>query len=279
MGYKTILVHLNHERHCEPLLKAALGLAQRSGAHLIGVHITIGLAYAPVLPGAGPVIAAYKEEERKACERIGEMFERTTKGCPIVSEMRFLRPSGRTDVGAVLLQHARTADLVVASQLDPQWEPSSILDVPERLAIESGRPVLMIPLGGVAGDIAQHALVAWNGKREAARAVFDALPLLVAAKKVTVLGIDQASGDGGQSMLPDTSIAATLARHGANVTIKTARAASHSVGTELIAHVANEGADLLVMGAYGHSRLSEYMFGGATHHVTRHMTVPTLMSH
>lgn len=279
MTYKTILVHLNNERHCEPLLKAATGLAQRFDAHLVGIHITIGLAYTPVLPGAGSIIASYKEEERKASERIKQLFERTTAGCAIPTEMRFLQPSGRTDVGAVLLQHARTADLIVASQLDPQWEPSSILDVPERLAVESGRPVLMIPIGGVTGEIGTHALVAWNGKREASRAVFDALPLLRSAKKVTVLGIEQASGDGARGKVPDTSIAATLSRHGANVTIKTSQAASAAVGTELLASVASEGADLLVMGAYGHSRLSEYVFGGATHYVTRHMKVPTLISH
>jgi nucleotide-binding universal stress UspA family protein len=277
MSYKTILVHLNNERHCERLLAAAIGLASRFGAHLTGVHISIGLAYSPVLPGSGGIVAAYREEERKVCERLGQLFDRMTVGVGITRDMRFLQPSGRTDVGAHLLQQARTADLVVTSQLDAQWEPSSILDIPERLAIESGRPILMIPLGGVSGDIGRNALVAWNDKREAARAVFDAMPFLASAQKVTVLGIEQA-GEASKGLLPDTSIASTLSRHGANVVAKTSRASSSAVGTEILANVASESADLLVMGAYGHSRLTEYVFGGATHYVTRNMTVPTLMS-
>ena len=138
---------------------------------------------------------------------------------------------------------------------------------------------MTVPLTGTRGEIGKHVLVAWNGKREAARAIFDALPLLVAAKAVTVLGFEQVRSAGDNLPLPDTAIGASLARHGVNVTVQTASAKETSIGEAILARVAGEGADLLVMGAYGHMRLRELVFGGATRHIVRHMTVPTLFSH
>ena len=122
-------------------------------------------------------------------------------------------------------------------------------------------------------------MIAWNGKREAARATFDALPMLKAAKRVTVLAIEQTDTDGISAALPDTSIAAALARHDIDVTIKTASADKASVGEAIAKAVGKERVDLLVMGAYGHARLREFVFGGATHHLMQKMPVPVLLSH
>ncbi len=279
MAFKTILVHLNDEQRIEQTLTPAIALANRFGGHLIGLHVSPGLMYSPPFPGAGGIIGMIQEHERKICDKIGSAFEAMTKAAGVISEMRFLNPKGRDDVAQLVMQHARPVDLIVASQPAPMTDVSSNMDFPERLAIESGRPVLTIPLTGVEGEIGRHPMIAWNGKREAARATFDALPLLKTAKKVTVLGLEQIRARGESLPLPDTAIGAALARHGVNVTVQTAAVQEASVGAELLARVSGEGADLLVMGAYGHMRLREFIFGGATRHVVSHMTVPTLFAH
>lgn len=279
MSYKTILVQLNDVQRVEAVLAPAVALAKQFGSHMIGLHVSPGLMYVPPLPGASHVIGMVKAHDRKMSDAIGTAFEEMTRNQGFVSEMRFLRPRGHDDVHQVIMQHARTADLIVASQPAPLTDISSSLDIPERLAVESGRPVLTVPISGFSGETGRNIVVAWNGKREAARAAFDALPLLKTAKAVTVLGLEQVRAAGVGMPLPDTAIGATLARHGVNVTVQTAVAQENSVGAEILARVAAESADLLVMGAYGHLRLREFIFGGATRHVARHMKVPTLFAH
>ena len=279
VGYKTILVQINDAERAGQLMAPAVTLAARYGAHLIGLHVSPGLLYVPPLPAAGGLVGMIKEHERKICDRIKATFEAATRGEAVQAELRFLNPRGREDLAALVMQHVRTADLVVASQVDGALDTTSVLDFPERLAMESGRPVLMVPLAGARAEIATRALIAWNGSKEAARATFDALPLLQGARSVTVLGIAQVRAQGDALPLPDTAIGATLARHGCHVTVKTVSVAEASVGAEILAQVAAENADLLVMGAYGHTRLRELVFGGATRHITRHLTVPTLLAH
>lgn len=278
MSYKTIVVQLNDDKRAAQLLGPAAAIARKFEAHLIGLHVSQGLIYVPPVAGAGGIVAQIKEHERQVCERIRQAFADATRAQGFPSEMRFLNPRGRDDAGALVMQHVRTADLVIASQSDASTDASSLMDIPERLAMESGRPVLMIPLGGLTAEIGRKSLVAWNGSREAARAVFDALPLLKGSK-VTVLGIEQLRGKGQSDPLPDTEIGATLARHGIDVTVKTASASALSIGEEIVAQVVEENADLLVMGAFGRARFREIVFGGATRHLARHLKVPTLFSH
>jgi nucleotide-binding universal stress UspA family protein len=279
MTYKTILVQLNDEQRAARVLEPAVVLARKYGAHLIGLHVSPGLLYVPPLPSAGGILGMIKEHERQVCDRIRGAFEDATRGQSFQAEMRFLNPRGRDDLPALVMQHARTADLIVASQVEAGFDAASVLDFPERLAIDSGRPVLMIPLSGLSGDIGTKVLVAWNGSREAARAVFDSLPLLKAAREVVVLGIEQIRSSGDSLPLPDTAIGASLARHGINVSVRTTAAGETSVGETILNEAVNEGADLIVMGAYGHTRLREFVFGGATRHMARHLTLPTLLAH
>ena len=181
------------------------------------------------------------------------------------------------NLATVVMEHGRAADLIMAGQTDPDWDQSPLLDFPERLALESGRPVLVIPYAGRYPRIGRNVVIAWKAGRESARAVFDALPLLQGAENVHILEI-KGRGD-ESSMSPDTSIAASLARHGIKPTIRTSVAPDTSVGDEILSRTSDLDADLLVMGAYGHSRMRELVFGGATRHIARHMTVPTLFSH
>jgi len=145
------------------------------------------------------------------------------------------------------------------------------------LALGVGRPVLIVPRYGTFETVGERVLVAWNGSREATRAVHDALPLLKLASSVTVLSIDPEHDTGDR--IPGADIALHLARHGVAAEGMSTVGLDISVGDLLLSRAADLGADLIVMGAYGHSRVRELVLGGATRHILQHMTVPVLMSH
>jgi len=277
MSYKTIFVHLNDTRRAEAMLEPAIELATRYNSHLKGLHVDaitaappLSLTYAASGPGPAAV------EERANGEAIAALFTRMTATGGCAAEWQRLKvPLG--DLVAVVLEQGRTADLIVAGQADPDWDLSPVLDFPERLALESGRPVLVIPYVGRYPRIGRNVVIAWKAGRETTRAVFDALPLLKGAESVHILEVKGRADE--KTVGAGTSIAASLARHGVKPTIRTSVAPDISVGDEILSRLSDLDADLLVMGAYGHSRMRELVFGGVTRHIARHMTVPTLFSH
>ena len=277
MSYKTILVHLNDMRRAEAMLEPAVELATRYNSHLKGLHVDTIMAAPPLAftyatSGLGPAAA----EERTNGEAIAAIFARMTATGACVAEWQRLKvPQG--DLVSLVLEHGRTADLIVAGQVNPDWDLSPVFDFPERLALESGRPVLVIPYVGRYPRIGRNVVIAWKAGRETTRAVFDALPLLKGAENVHVLEVVGRADE--KSLGADTSIAASLARHGIKPTIRTSIAPDISVGDEILSRLSDLDPDLLVMGAYGHSRMRELVFGGVTRHIVRHMTVPTLFSH
>lgn len=276
MSYKTMLVHLNDSRRAETVLEPATLLATRYNSHLIGLHVYASVPASPI-PMASKVLGSIVAADRKNSEAIAATFTRMTANKEFVAEWQ-LQKVPHVDLAPVVLERGRTADLIVVGQTDPDWDLSPLLDFPERLALESGRPVLIIPYAGRFPNIGRRVVIAWKAGRESARAVFDALPLLQGADSVHILEIKERA-DADSTLGPDTSIAAALARHGIKPVVRTSIASEISVGDEILSRVADLDADLLVMGAYGHSRFRELVFGGVTRHIARHMTVPTLFSH
>jgi nucleotide-binding universal stress UspA family protein len=138
--------------------------------------------------------------------------------------------------------------------------------------------VIVVPFIRAAATIGERVLVAWDGGREAARAVNDALPILERAKSVTVLSVNPASEDGSRRE-PGADISLHLARHGVKVEAQRRITTEISAGDAILNEIASKGSDLLVMGAYGHSRLRELVLGGVTRQILGSMTVPVLMSH
>ena len=278
MSYKTILVHLSDKRRTEAVLGPAIHLARRYNAHLIGLHVYASMPAPPVAMAYGAqVLGQVMAAERKDAELIAATFAAATANQPFVAEWRSLKVP-HVDLAGVVMDHGRAADLIVAGQTDPDWDLSPLMDFPERLALESGRPVLVVPYAGRFGDVSRNVVIAWKAGRESARAVFDALPILLAAEKVHILEIRE-RGHKADALAPDTTIAASLARHGIKPSVRTSVIADISVGDDILSRLSDLGADLLVMGAYGHSRMREFVFGGTTRHIARHMTVPTLFSH
>jgi nucleotide-binding universal stress UspA family protein len=276
MPYKTILVHLNDGRRVEKTLEPALFLARRYNAHLIGLHVYPSVLSPPIpSPGSKYVAGRILEFERAESDAIAAVFATMTANQPFVSEWRAI-VSPLFEIPTVVMDHARSTDLIVAGQADPSWNFSLTMDFPERLALESGRPVLVVPNVGHHREFGRNVLIAWKPAREAARAAFDALPLLKDAEQVQVLEVKQSADT---PIRPDSSIAAALGRHGVKPILRSTDEPDSRVGDEILSRLTEEGADLLVMGAYGHSRVREYVLGGATRHIAQHMTVPTLWSH
>jgi len=183
-------------------------------------------------------------------------------------------------VGVDAAVHARYADLAILGQLDPDSdEPDTIRPRPEHVALASGRPILVVPYAGNFPNLGRRIVIGWNASREAARAVNDAMPLLAAAEIVTVLIIDPRDGPRAHGELPGVDISLHLARHGVKAEIERTVSADLPIGEALLSRAADLGADLLVMGAYGHSRARELLLGGATRSLLRSMTLPVLMSH
>lgn len=280
MAYKTILVHLNNESRAARLIGAAMQLALPSNSHVTGLFVVPAApAKSPLLPMiSGNIIGSAIQAYRKEGESIRAAFDAATKGQPVVAEWRHHQAKRPGYVEAVL-DHARSADIVVVAQRESDWDYADMFDIPDWLAMESGRPVLVVPKGGAFNSIGERVLVAWNNSRESARAVFDALPLLKKAAAVTLLSVEETAKPEVTSEIAGIEIGATLARHGVKVEVQQVKPGRGDAGVELLAQVAAHKCDLLVMGCYGRSRLREYVLGGATRHVLQHATVPVLMGH
>jgi nucleotide-binding universal stress UspA family protein len=277
MTWKTITTQLSNPERAEVLLSVAGRLAERFEAHLIGLDATPSFTFAA--PMATPAdVDAIVAADRARTTQLRTIFDTASANRAFVAEWREVRPT-TPDLAAAVLDHARASDLLVAGQSDPDWDLSGLYDFPERLVLESGRPVLIVPYAGAYGEVGKRVTVAWSGKRESVRAVFDALPLLRNAEAVTLLCVAGDAGAVEPGEIAGTEIAAALARHGVEVTIQKSVADEIGVADDILSRLADSGADLLVMGAYGTSRLREMVFGGVTLHIFRHMTVPTLMSH
>jgi len=276
MSYKTILVHIDPGKRCSLRIDIAIRLAQQHDAHLVALH-----AIAPfeppgyVMAEMGPaIIDAQRAVTAKELARSESEFNRQASAAGLRSaEWR----SAIDDLIDAMTLHARYCDLVVIGQTDAAEDSHVPANFPERLVLGAGRPVLILPAVGSFPTLGKRILVAWNPGREATRAVTDAIPLLQRADNVHVMAINPKDGEHGS--VPGADIGLYLVRHGVRVEVKTDHGAEIDVGNELLSRAADLDVDLIVMGGYGHSRLQEWVLGGATRTVLESMTVPVLMSH
>ena len=159
----------------------------------------------------------------------------------------------------------------------PNGSANGVGHLAEEVVLTSGKPILVIPYIGAGKAMGKRVLVAWDASREAARAVADAMPMLEQADEVMVLAVNP--GNGAHGAEPGADIALHLARHGIKAEAQHIEAHDISVADVLLSRVADLSVDLIVMGAYGHSRLREIILGGVTRQVFEQMTVPVLMTH
>jgi nucleotide-binding universal stress UspA family protein len=171
---------------------------------------------------------------------------------------------------------ARRFDLSIVAQARPEADgPESL--IAEQALFDSGRPVLVVPYIQTVPFTADRVMLCWDGSRTAARAAADALPFLTRAKEIEIFIVE--TGKLKSDEIAGADIAGHLARHDLNVSVERTVAGDIDVASVILSRAADVGADMLVMGGYGHSRLREFILGGATRAILRSMTVPTLMSH
>jgi len=277
MTYKTILVHLDHRPRSAERLGLAGSLADEFGAHLIGLFAP----GSPRLPSyaqaeGGPLLRELLERRNAEVQRDAERHFRdiAKRHGGERSEWR----ASQVDPAAAVQLSARYADLVVAAQPEAEDE-GDLRGLADELVFSAGRPVLFVPYAGRFAALGKRVLVAWDAGREAARAVTDGLPLLQRAEAVEVCAFDPERGRRGHGELPGADIGLYLARHGVKVTVARQSGARYDVGSQILSRAADVGADLVVMGAYGHARVRELVLGGVTRTMLEAMTVPVLMSH
>lgn len=286
MTYKTILVHINNERRLPGLMDAAIATASANRAHLIGLSVVPPVIIpqtSDIAIAVPSIIEAHREAYRAEEARMRQVFETATQEAAapgqFTAEWRSVDSYHLASAIQMVLPVARACDLIIAGQADNNWDGTVMLDFPDTLATGSGRPVLVVPNKPHKPFAAKRILVAWNGHREATRAVFDALPLLKKADEVKVLWLDPRDDNHTAGDLPAADLCAALARHGVKCEEAASLLPKSSVGETLLTEATKFGWDMLVMGCYGHSRIREFILGGTSRHILTHMTVPVLMSH
>jgi len=273
---KDIVVNLGLGEN-DPAGTFAVSLAEQFEAHVLGV----AFAYEPVIPGSvmGGIppdfIEAQRAESEKKARAAIARFEAAAKRSNLSVESRILTASisaAADQLGRI----GRRFDMIVVGQPDRDaGVPDEIID--EGVLFESGRPVIFVPYIFKGAAKLDRVMVCWDGSRAAARAVADSLPLLGKAKQVEIVIV--ATGRPKSDEIPGADLGQHLARHGLKVDVKRITSPDIDVPSTILSYAADSSADLIVMGGYGHSRLREFVLGGATRGLLESMTVPVLMSH
>ena len=280
MTFKTILLHLHDTARASRLLETAVPLARSMDAHLIGLTVVPPYVVIPAMDGMGTTVSVeqHRDAYRVEIASLKRAFSEATSLQAAKFEWREADAAFATGADRII-EHGRACDLVIVSQTNDAWPYSTYLEEPARLAMECGRPILLVPNTGRVASPPKRVTVAWNGRREAARAVFDALPLLVVAEEVQILWINPEREQPIAGDFPGTEISVALARHGVKCLVSQSSAFDTDVGRELLRQADAFGSDLVVMGAYGHSRLREFVLGGASRDMLAKMNRLVLMSH
>jgi nucleotide-binding universal stress UspA family protein len=255
----------------------AISIAEAFGAHISGIAFAYEPVVAPTVMGGVPAdwIEAQRAESAKDANAAIARFEAATQRAGLSAEHRMLVAT--VGGAADLFGHiARRFDLSVVGQTEPD-RPAPEELIAESALFESGRPVIIVPYIQKQGLKLDRVLVCWDGGRTATRAIADSLPFLKRAKAIDVVMV--ASGRAKSDEIPGANIGQHLARHGLTIEVKRIVAADTDVPNTILSYAADSSADFLVMGGYGHSRLREFVLGGATRGILASMTVPVLMAH
>ena len=270
-----VVIDLAGERNSA---KLAVDLARRFGAHLTG----LALAYDPITPAysmAAPIptdfMVSAREQALEDAKKAAAAFEEIGRVAGLPIETRVSDVMVGDGFGGII-DHCKLSDLVVVGQDNPDKREPLREVLTEAVMFQASVPTLLVPHAGPDTFTPDHAVIAWNGGSTSARAVRAALPLLAHSKKVTVVIVE---GGRRPAEVAGADIATYLARHELDVTVRTIARETSGIGSTLLNFVADEGADWMVMGAYGHSRLREFILGGTTARVLKSMTVPVLMAH
>jgi nucleotide-binding universal stress UspA family protein len=270
---RHLLMHIDSSERSAARLDLPVGLARRFDAALTGLfaendpHVMTVAALDPAGALAPDAAAA------------AALFRERVDARPIRSDWQTVMTASDDALIRQTLRIARNADLAILGQHDPERTDVRVpADLAEQVILQSGRPVLVVPYAGHFVDVGRRVLIAWNGSREASRALNDAMPILRSAEYVVLLAInpDPEQRPGENRFAP---VSRHLQAHGIDAQIETLRVEDIDAMDMLLSRLTDEGIDLLVMGAYGQYAGPLSHRGASTRHILGHMTVPVLMSH
>lgn len=277
MPGRDVLVVIDNAATAGHLLAPASVLAQRFDARLTGFFPT-GLPAATSfgdLASGAQLVEAFMTAQREEAVKAEAAYRQELGKLQVTGDWI----TREADFGESVTALGRLFDLVVVAQANPDLPSPAPRMLPEDLVQALGRPVLVIPYAGEFAEFDQHVLVAWNGSRESARALHDAMFLIERADAVTVIEVDPPGNTPGLVDLGVADVVAALKRRGVEATAVPAVSGGTPVADVILSRAADLSADLVVMGAYGHSRLRELVLGGVSRGIFQEMTVPVLMSH
>ena len=276
MAFKDVLVYADAGPAAAQRYDLAAKLARDHGGHLAALHVwTPPLMVVDPIGGVpGTLIELHERVQGEQAAKTRALVEAAERRSGVAIEYREVR--GELAASAAL--HARYADVIVVSQAALEGEQVVEADMlPEEMVFLAGRPVLVVPRHGRFERLGERVLIAWDRSREATRAIHDALPMLVRASSVTVMEVETRVARRGH--IAGADLARHLARHDVKAEVSSTTSADIDVADIILSRSVDLGADLLVMGAYGHSRLRELVLGGVTRQILAQMTLPVLMSH
>ena len=270
MSIKDIIVYVDNDKDCDTRLETASGLCKAFEAQLTGLYLLQKIsvpayagAYMPV-----EVFEANDEETIKLRNKAEAVFNSKSESVNIISHFNAVEG----DVSTALNQFSRYADLLIVPQrksdrfdFNPYYQLSDVL-------LGAACPVLLLPDNSSSELPPETALLAWDGKRECARALTVAMPMLSKVKKIDVVSINT-EDEGARE------IAQHIARHGIEAKVHLVKDCQLEIGSILLDQAASLDSQMIIMGAYGHSRIRELMLGGTTRYILEHVTLPVLLSH
>lgn len=278
MTLKTILVCLTTKEHTPALLRAAVPLARRHGAHLIGLHTLEALEAYPGVEMyiTSDVLAAFHAEQDKEADAIKAVFEEHTANEDFISEYRLVPVASKT-ASDRMIESARAADLVIMARGDTKVDRHDQRQAQSDVIRQSGRPVIVVPNTYDGPPFGSKILVGWSDTREAARAAHDALMVATREAELTLLRVkSNASDEMKDADLLDLSSA--LARHGHNVVVRHTETTGSGIADVLMKTAFETGADLIVTGAFGHSTAYDFVVGATTSALLKSADIPVLFS-
>lgn len=272
MTIRNILCTYNGSNTSVSSLKYAIRVTQYHEGWLTGIvrhgRPEIETRFGGQLPR--DVIETLHQQDAERIKEVSDSFQGEVTSAGLQDRSEFVELEDVADVA--LSEFSRSFDLIVTGVPEKDMTATHLAAHPDVIALRSGRPVVIVPDGYVTEGIADHAIVAWDGKRSAARAVGDAMSVLEDKPRVTILCVGKSAPDGTDRLITN------LKRHGINAELEL-RPKDHSIGKSIIGAAEDLGAKLIVMGAYEHSKFSHDLFGGVTTDVIDATKVPVFMSH
>ncbi len=276
---RDIVLQCDASESCDARLDTAFGFAEKCGAHLQAVFVMPN----PVIPsyaeGYSEVIPYNPKDQiervARQAKEAEEMFREKSVNHKVKTEWRIVE-DGDYDT---ILDLARYADIVLIPQLCARFGNNDKIFIIDRLLIHSGRPLIIIPDLNKRFPMDKNIMIAWDESHEAARAVHDALPILKNAKKIRAISISEKADDEDRFLITGHDLQEHLTHHSIKIGSAFLKRGNAQVGEKLLDAAMEFNADLIIMGAYGHSRLREIILGGATDYILRKATIPVLVSH